>query len=113
VEYYNYDRIEFSTDSSWLTTDYYSNPSLTRVFPQPVAPVVVDKPGYAEGIAYNTFKEWRIQVPTDALENLNNIYMRINYSGDKAEIYNGYMLSDDDYNSHATWTVGFNRQNIL
>ena len=110
VEYYNYDRIEFSTDSSWLTTDYYSNPSLTRVFPQPVAPVVVDKPGYAEGIAYNTFKEWRIQVPTDALENLNNIYMRINYSGDKAEIYNGYMLSDDDYNSHATWTVGLNRQ---
>ena len=110
VEYYNYDRIEFSTDSSWLTTDYYSNPSLTRVFPQSVAPVVVNKPGYVEGIAYNTFKEWRIQVPTDALENLNNIYMRINYSGDKAEIYNGYMLSDDDYNSHATWTVGFNRQ---
>ena len=36
--------------------------------------------------------------------------MRINYSGDKAEIYNGYMLSDDDYNSHATWTVGLNRQ---
>lgn len=110
VEYYKYDRTEFSTDSSWLTTDYYSNPSLTRVFPQPVAPVVVDKPGYAESIAYNTFKEWRIQVPIDALENLNNIYMRINYSGDKAEIYNGYMLSDDDYNSHATWTVGLNRQ---
>ena len=36
--------------------------------------------------------------------------MRINYSGDKAEIYNGYMLSDDDYNSHATWKVVFNRQ---
>ena len=27
-------------------------------------------------------------MPIDALENLNNIHMRINYSGDKAEIYN-------------------------
>lgn len=110
VEYYNYDRIEFGTDSSWLTTDYYSNPSLTREFPRPVAPVIVDKPEYADGITYDTFKEWSVQVPADALENLNNIYMRIKYSGDKAELYNGYMLSDDDYNSHATWTVGLNRQ---
>lgn len=110
VEYYNYDRIEFSTDASWLTTDYYSNPSLTREFPRPVAPVIADKPGYAGDISYEAFKEWSVEVPTDALENLHNIYMRIKYSGDKAELYNGYMLSDDDYNSHTTWTVGLNRQ---
>lgn len=110
VEYYNYDRIEFSTDSSWLTTDYYSNPSLIRDFPRPVASVTVARPAYADGIVYDAFKEWSIQVPADALEHLNNIYMRIKYSGDKAELYNGYMLSDDDYNSHAVWTVGLNRQ---
>lgn len=110
VEYYNYDRIDFSTDDSWLTTDYYSNPSITREFPRPVAPVIVELPTFAKDLAYETFKEWSIQVPTDALRELNNIYMRIKYSGDKAELYNGYMLSDDDYNSHATWTVGLNRQ---
>lgn len=110
VEYYNYDRIEFCTDSSWLTTDYYSNPSLTREFPKPIAPVIVENPTFAKDIAYEAFKEWSVQVPADALQELNNIYMRIKYSGDKAELYNGYMLSDDDYNSHATWTVGLNRQ---
>lgn len=110
VEYYNYDRIEFSTDASWLTADYYSNPSLTREFPKPVAPVIVEKPGYAGSIAYSAFKEWNIQVPNEALEIVQNIYMRVNYSGDKAELYNGYMLSDDDYNSHTTWTIGLNRQ---
>lgn len=110
VEYYNYDRIELSTDSSWLTVDSYTNPSIMRAFPIPVPPVVAEKPLYADSINYSEFKEWVIQVPVDALEKVNNIYMRIKYSGDRAELYNGYMLSDDDYNSHAVWNIGLNRQ---
>lgn len=110
VEYYNYDRLDFGTDSSWLATDWYSNPSLTRYYPAPVAPVIVDKPAWADAIPYGAFREWSVSVPNDALENLQNIYMRIKYSGDKAELFNGHTLSDDNFNSHDTWTVGLNRQ---
>ncbi len=110
IEYYNYDKVEFCTDSSWVTTDYYSNPSLMRWFPSPVAPIIVEKPQYADRIVCDAFKEWCIQVPADALADVHNIYMRMKYAGDRTELYNGYMLSDDNYNSHAVWTVGLNRQ---
>lgn len=109
VEYYNNDRIEFATDSSWLTTDMYTNPSLIRAYNRPVMPVIVPTPDYAKNIQCNRFNEWQVKVPFGALDGLNNVYLRTRYTGDRAELYSAYKLEADDFNSNTIWSVGLNR----
>lgn len=115
VEYYNYDRVEFSTDQSWVTRDMYTNPAKStpsnfKSYDRPTAPTVATKPDCAKNIAYNGFSEWDIDVPYSVYDGVNNVYLYTKYKGDRAEIYNGYTLSADDFNSNKTWSVGLNRQ---
>jgi hypothetical protein len=57
AEYSNYDRVEFSTDESWLTTDMYTNPSLHEF-------IIVLKtnsrgsPDFAKMVKHPSFGEW-------------------------------------------------------
>lgn len=109
VEYYNNDRVEFSTDTSWLATDMYTNPSLTRGYNRPEAPVVVAAPENAARISCHNFNEWILDIPFEALKDVNNVYLRTRYAGDRAELYSNYKLEADDFNNNTTWTVGLNR----
>ena len=110
VEYYNYDRVEFSTDQSWTTCDSYTNPSLLKPLDLTTAPVVAKAPDYAASIAAPDFAEWDITVPYGTLDNVQNVVLKINYTGDRAELYNGYMLSADQFNDNRTWSIGLRQQ---
>jgi hypothetical protein len=110
VEYYNYNRLEINSDQSWLYADLYVNPSPMKQNEQLSPPTVVDKPAFADTITSGLFNEYDISIPHDCLENKNNIYLKMHYSGDRAELYNGYMLSADNFNDNALWSVGLNRQ---
>lgn len=111
VEHYNYDRIDFSTDRSWLTTDYYTNPALNRWFPTPGEATVVPAPACASSLATPAFSQWTVSVPSDVFDGpVNNVVMHINYNGDRAELYNGHFLTDDNFNNHDLWRIGLCRQ---
>lgn len=109
VEYSNYDRIEFSTDKSWLAADMYTNPSSTRAHDRPLEPVIVDEPVYAKTLNYPIFSEWDINIPWGSFEKLSALYTHIRYAGDRAELYNGHILSADSFNDNTPWQIGLQR----
>lgn len=111
IEYANYDRIEFSTDDSWLTTDMYTTPSSTKAYNHPEAPKVVATPTYASNLSYKGFREWDINIPYGAFNNLSALYVHLGYVGDRAELYNGYKLCSDNYNDNTAWHIGLQRIN--
>ncbi len=109
VEYSNYDRVEFYTNASWLQTDMYTHPSNMRPYDKPQPAKLVSKPDQASLFAFKGFKEWDISVPVGALSNLHALYLSMDYSGDRAEIYNGHILCADDFNDNTPWTIGLQR----
>jgi hypothetical protein len=110
VDYSNYDRVGFTTDASWLTADMYTNPSPMRSFDKPHAPVLIPAPADAGEITSPDFAEWDISVPHGTLNNLHALYLKLSYIGDRAELYNGHILCQDDFNDNTPWTIGL--QNI-
>jgi hypothetical protein len=110
VEYMNLDMFETFSDSSWVTTDMNWFPAyLNRNFGNPVAPVVVPAPDYAEDITCETFGEWELDIPVDVFDGLNNVYLHTEYLGDEGGLYNGYMLVADDFNNNTHWSIGLNK----
>lgn len=110
VEYSNYDRIEFSTDSSWLTADMYTNPTPLKPMENPLKPKVAEAPSFLDTIALPDFREWDILVPYGTLDGLNQIFLKIRYKGDRAELYHGTVLSADHFNDNRVWSIGLRRQ---
>lgn len=109
VEYYNNDRVEFSTDESWISTGMYTNPSVMRSFPRPTASQIVKTPAFADSINYDGFSEWKLRIPFNETEGTNNTFLHIDYSGDRAELYSGYRLTADDFNANTSWRIGLKR----
>lgn len=110
VEYSNYDRVGFLTDTSWLMTDMYTNPSPMKPLEGLVPPGIMSAPAFADTLALAGVREWQITVPQGALEGLNQLYLKIRYTGDRAELFNGSMLSADHFNDNQIWTIGLRRQ---
>lgn len=110
VEYMNYDRINILTDPSWLTSDMYSYPSTLKSFPCSVSAKIVETPDFADSLTSDKFKEWNVSIPLDVFKNVNETYLHLQYTGDRAELYNDYMLSGDNFNSNVPWHIGLNRQ---
>jgi hypothetical protein len=52
---------------------------------------------------------WTIAVPQGAMNGLNDLYLRINYTGDVARLYLGDHLLDDDFYNGRPWTIGLKR----
>jgi hypothetical protein len=108
VEYFNTDQVEFVSNQSWLMKDDYTYPSYLikggdykqaeiMNFPGMLTPPLKDHISY-------TFN-----LPDNYLANLNNLFMKINYSGDKAKLYFNHRLVADDFNNGTTWNIGLNR----
>ncbi len=110
VGYSNYDRVEFSTDSSWLTTDMYTNPTPLKPLEHPGTPKITDPPFFRDKIGSPDFREWNIFVPHHTLDERSHVYLKIRYNGDRAELYNGTMLSADHFNDNQVWSLGLRRQ---
>jgi hypothetical protein len=112
VEYSNFDRIEIPTDASWLTTDMYTTPSPMnpKATEHLVPPVLLSRPEYAGTISSDAFMEWNITVPRNAFEGLSDLFLHLRYQGDRAELYNGSMLSADHFNNNVDWQIGLLRQ---
>lgn len=117
VEYLNADKFELSTNSSWMGRDDYMRPS--QFFPSHYAKFgvlekmeIVKTPSIFSTLECNDFKEWKISIPENTLEGLNAAFMHIDYIGNTAQLYSGYLLLDDNYNNFDTWPIGLHRLDI-
>jgi len=110
VDYYNYDKFSILTDRSWLALDSYTNPVPLKKGEIPSEPVVVATPEFVTNINSDTFREWDISVPFENPESGCSVYIKLKYKGDRAELYNGTMLSADNFNDNRIWSINLRGQ---
>ena len=108
VEYFNSDQVEIPTNGSWLVKDDYIFPSYLSKdggFKQPeiISPVVKLKSLVNGKMSYS------LSLPNNFLSGLSNLILKIDYSGDKAQMYLNQNLIADDFNNGTSWNIGLNR----
>jgi len=52
---------------------------------------------------------WRVSLPKDALEGINDAYLDIRYTGDVGRLYGGALLLDDNFFNGKPWEIGLKR----
>jgi beta-galactosidase len=123
VEYFNTDRLDFSTDTSWLATDAYYFPATygdKPVYPlEWAAPKVVGPGGGGMGgsagrlalgaQALSGFTAWRLPIPCDYLDGLNNLYLDVCYQGDRISVRYNEKLIADNLNNNTDWLMDLKR----
>ena len=53
--------------------------------------------------------EWSITLPKDALSNVEDIFLQIQYQGDVARLYTNTTLVDDNFYNGDPWVIGLKR----
>ncbi len=108
VTYANSDQITFSTNQSWLTYQSYTYPApwtdLRRL----------QKPDIVPAKKVNTTdvtgsKQWTLTIPDGYLNGLSNLYLYVNYIGDRARCRLHYRLIDDNFNNGTTWHIALKK----
>ncbi len=103
VEYYTSDKIQIATDSSWLTVQQYKIPAPwedPRGKTQPTIterPYSPDHPGFSDARYALSFNQ--------GTQKFENVFLRIDYKGDKAQLRIGERLVADNFNNGTTWSV--------
>lgn len=109
VEYYNTDEISFVTDTSWRMAEQYYYPAPLGTFANFFStPQITSLPASFNDI-YNGFSEYRITIPANYLEGLNNLYLCTKYTGMRSELHMQHKLIADNYNNNTNWNVDLNR----
>lgn len=103
VEYFNSDIIEISTNSSWQTLSSYTIPASWRDLQNLKAPVLLT--GKTLPAGDSDFNGWGLTLPDNCLEGLKNVYLHINYTGDKGHCRIGNKLISDSYNNGLPWPI--------
>jgi hypothetical protein len=52
---------------------------------------------------------WRLKIPSQSMDGLSDIFLRIHYAGDVARLYRENVLLDDDFYNGRTWEIGLKR----
>jgi hypothetical protein len=71
-----------------------------RKGPMPLAPDGADFTGAAK---------WTLQIPSQPMNGMSDIYLRIRYAGDVARLSLDERLLDDDFYNGRTWEIGLKR----
>jgi len=125
VEYFNTDRLDFSTDTSWLVADQYYFPATygdKPVFPMGwAAPKVAGMVGVAgtagaadgrraaSGESLPGFRVWTLPLSCNYLDGLNNLYLDVEYQGDRISVrYDGKLIADN-LNNNTDWLMDLKR----
>jgi hypothetical protein len=104
VEYFNENEIEFTSDTSWLTSEEYTFPSdLSEYKMKFKIPEIAAAPSFYKNGPLPS--EWEINIPADYFTGLNNVYLSINYTGNYARLRKQFKLVDDDFNSNVSWDI--------
>lgn len=103
VEFNNSDKITITTDSSWLTAEQYTIPAPWDEVRHMKIPEIADKPVNYEHPEFTPYR-YSLYLNGDQVKNFSNVYLRINYLGNKAQCRSGSKLTADNFNNGTTWS---------
>jgi len=111
VEYFNSNLVQFNTDQSWLMKDSYIFPTFLTGYAGFKAPELMEaKPVPAsEEISTQNFA---FSLPENYMQGLNNLYLQVDYTGDKGKLYFNQLLVADNFYSGDLWEIGLNRLHL-
>ncbi len=107
IDYFNSDQIEIYTDQSWLTTEQYIIPAPWSDIRRLDGPVILERNSTADISSPKT--EWLVTIPDNPLKGLKNLYLHINYVGDKGRCRLGHRLISDNFNNGTPWLIELGR----
>lgn len=110
VEYYNSDRTTIYTDKSWLTTEQYKIPAPWEKPKKLNEPELSKSPVNTRNFN-NNYYAWKLNIDHEFLAGFENVYLRLDYTGNKAKCYSGSKLIADNFNNETIWSI--NLKNIL
>ncbi len=109
VEYFNTDEISFTTDTSWRMAEQYYFPAPLGTFANFFSTPVVTQRPVSFNDSYRGFTEYKINIPCNYSEGLNNLYLSTQYTGIRAELRLHHKLVADNYNNNTNWNVDLDR----
>ena len=104
VEYYNSDKQVFVSDTTWLTTEQYKIPAPLETVRGMKNPECVEQPGSYRDISFTPYR-YTLTVDTAGINKYSHAFLRINYTGDKAQCRLGGRLVADNFNNGTTWSL--------
>ncbi|RKD90917.1 beta-galactosidase [Mangrovibacterium diazotrophicum] len=111
VEHLNSNRVTFATNQAWLMRDSYIYPSFSTGFGGFSAPEQVDRLEIS-GTEQLANQHYEFSLPEGYADGLNNVYMQIDYTGDKGKLYFNQLLVADNFYSGDLWEIGLNRLHL-
>lgn len=113
IEYFNSERLDFTTDLSWLSSELYYLPAVfgdKPVYPLSlVAPVKAEVRDSMSKMSIPEFTEWTLNVPCNYMHGLSNLYLAMNYTGDRVSVRLNKHLIADNLNNNTTWMLNLKR----
>ncbi|MGC1391986.1 MAG: beta-galactosidase [Bacteroidales bacterium] len=105
VEYMNSDEVTIVSDLSWLTTEQYIIPSyLTELKGLVNSEILTDKTGNDKDVSQQS-GEYLLKIPDSYMKGLSQLYLHVNYNGDRGELRFGYKLISDNFNNFTPWQI--------
>lgn len=112
IEYYTSEKELIVTDSTWYTVEQYKIPATWDFVRQKMPPLICGTPQQYENIRFTPYR-YRVHIDTNQLNNYSNVYLRIDYSGDKAQCRSGKKLIADNFNNATTWSINLSNINTI
>ena len=111
IEHYTSERVKVTSDTSWLTKVQYTIPAPWESIRKPEK-AELSTSNMALNINQMPVSGWRITLDTNNLQSIENAYLRIGYTGDKARCYSGGKLIADNFNNLTTWSINLKNVDI-
>ncbi|MBB3186980.1 beta-galactosidase [Microbacter margulisiae] len=110
IDYYNTDQINFYSDTSWLTTVAYVPPAPWESFKN-LKPAIVKHANLSSYSQKKIFPihYWELFVPHHFSNSMDNGYLHLKYTGNRATCRLDDKLIDDSFNNGSYWNLSLKR----
>jgi len=108
VEYFNSDRVSLASNQSWISKDAYNYPSFLTGYNGFSKPEIVSQVDFPASPS-ESVKKYTLTLPDGYMDGLSNLYLQLDYTGDKGKIYFNHRLVADDFFNGDVWETGLNR----
>lgn len=104
VEYFNADKVVFTSDTSWLCAESYKIPAVWDPLYNAAKPDTTSEPARFADLAF-TPDRFLLNIDVNKVKSMSECYLRLNYLGNKARMYHAGHLVADNFNNETTWSI--------
>ncbi len=104
VEYFNATKKVFLSDTSWHCSESYKIPAVWDALYKAKTPAISEVPDKYKDLSF-TPSRYIVRTDTEMIGSFSDCYLRMNYVGDKAKLYEGEHLVADNFNNQTTWSI--------